>query len=332
MCFMTPIHRLRHLLDSTCTRVSGSMRSSGFSRASSSHQKQMRLLYRWRVAAKALKIRCWMRYGRLGMNYFRCSSLCRGSLEGGSSRFVSLLTVQHSLHLIAQTGKSFNRPLTKEEWTRSQKHARGSQRQTFASRGRRPLHVQNATPFIPVFLGNCMYRHQIHSQSFHGNSRVDNHQVSDPLPPHRASQLCRDLPRYPLPDLETIYIEWDPGCDWFQGLRGATIGKLKTVVFHHFQAHRLAETTGGAESPSQSEPTPGFSQTNYALTHLQLGETPISERETLAAGLNLLQIFLRVAIQTRQSAVAVRKRSSSSNGLVATSTMQVGRIYPFNDP
>jgi len=38
------------------------------------------------------------------------------------------------------------------------------------------------------------------------------------------------LPRVTLPDLEAVYIQWDSGCDWLQGFREATIGKLKTVV------------------------------------------------------------------------------------------------------
>ena len=40
------------------------------------------------------------------------------------------------------------------------------------------------------------------------------------------------IPPLALPDLDTIHIEWDSGHDWLQGFRGATIGKLKTVIFH----------------------------------------------------------------------------------------------------
>ena len=219
------------------------------------------------------------------------------------------------------------------------------------------------------------------------------------------------LPPVALPDLRYIYIDWDSGRDWLQGLRGATIGKLRTVILFpnsrsaqidgfleefesvalttslpdtlsklefrtlqswtpsypsllvfkkmqvleiqfschngcsstvdddtvtslaramprlkilqlggvpcsaltgvtlrglvtlarhcpqlsklriHFQANRSAEVTSTTEPPSLSEPIPGIPQTNCALTDLEVGETPISEQETLAAGLTLLQIF-----------------------------------------
>ena len=75
--FVTLIRGLRLLLDSICTRVSMWMRLLGFSRANSSGQKQMRLLYRWHVAAKALKTQCWTNCGRFKSDYSRCSSLCR---------------------------------------------------------------------------------------------------------------------------------------------------------------------------------------------------------------------------------------------------------------
>jgi len=40
------------------------------------------------------------------------------------------------------------------------------------------------------------------------------------------------LPRVTLPNLEVVFIQWDSGCDWLQGFRGATIGKLKTIILH----------------------------------------------------------------------------------------------------
>jgi len=40
------------------------------------------------------------------------------------------------------------------------------------------------------------------------------------------------LPRMVLPNLEVIYVRWDSGCDWLQGFRGATIGKLKSILFY----------------------------------------------------------------------------------------------------
>ena len=40
------------------------------------------------------------------------------------------------------------------------------------------------------------------------------------------------LPPLALPNLDVIYIEWDSGRDWLRGFHGATIGKLKTVIFH----------------------------------------------------------------------------------------------------
>jgi len=39
------------------------------------------------------------------------------------------------------------------------------------------------------------------------------------------------LPLVELPDLETICVRWDTGCDWLQGFRGAKIGKLKAIDF-----------------------------------------------------------------------------------------------------
>ena len=38
------------------------------------------------------------------------------------------------------------------------------------------------------------------------------------------------LPRVALPDLTAICVWWDSTYDWLQGFRGATIGKLKTVI------------------------------------------------------------------------------------------------------
>ena len=76
-CCTPPIHRLKHLADSPCTRAFAWMRSSGFSRVNSSRRKRGRLLYRWHVAARTLKTLCWMRYGRPRIDYSRCSSLCR---------------------------------------------------------------------------------------------------------------------------------------------------------------------------------------------------------------------------------------------------------------
>ena len=39
------------------------------------------------------------------------------------------------------------------------------------------------------------------------------------------------LPPVALPNLGMIYVEYDSGRDWLQGFRGATLGKLRTVIF-----------------------------------------------------------------------------------------------------
>ena len=38
------------------------------------------------------------------------------------------------------------------------------------------------------------------------------------------------LPRVALPDLEAIWVQWDSSCDWLQGFRGATVGRLQTII------------------------------------------------------------------------------------------------------
>ena len=45
-----------------------------------------------------------------------------------------------------------------------------------------------------------------------------------------AIQGSISLPTVALPDLESICVVWDSRRDWLQGFRGATIGKLKTIV------------------------------------------------------------------------------------------------------
>ena len=39
------------------------------------------------------------------------------------------------------------------------------------------------------------------------------------------------LPRVALPDLKVIWVQWDSSCDWLQGFRGATVGRLQVVIF-----------------------------------------------------------------------------------------------------
>ena len=99
-----------------------------------------------------------------------------------------------------------------------------------------------------------------------------------------------------MPNLQILQLGghpcWVPGGVTFEGLivlasRCLRLSKLRI----HFQANRLAEAMSRTEPPSLSEPTPGVPETNCTLTNLQVGEIPISEQESLAVGLTLLQIF-----------------------------------------
>jgi len=98
-----------------------------------------------------------------------------------------------------------------------------------------------------------------------------------------------------MPQLEILQLGKQPcrtaGGVTFKGLitlalRCPRLSKLRV----HFQANRLAEVTS-ATPPFPSKPTAVISQTNSALTDLQVGETPISGPAVLGVGLTLLQIF-----------------------------------------
>jgi len=81
----------------------------------------------------------------------------------------------------------------------------------------------------------------------------------------------------------------------FKGLvvlacRCSQLSKLRV----HFQAHGSAEATNSAEPPSTSEHVAVIPHTNCSLTDLQVGETPIPQRVTLAVALTLLQVFPQI--------------------------------------
>jgi len=55
------------------------------------------------------------------------------------------------------------------------------------------------------------------------------------------------LPTIALPNLTSIYVEYDDHLDWLSGFRGATLGRLASAMFHS-QSNRIGDFLGAFES------------------------------------------------------------------------------------
>ena len=99
-----------------------------------------------------------------------------------------------------------------------------------------------------------------------------------------------------MPDLEILHFGGQP-CRAPSGATFEEFTVLALCCFEssnlriNFQANGTAEATSRTEPPSLPVPIPGVPQTNRVLMVLQVEGIPISEQETLAVGLTLLQIF-----------------------------------------